>query len=195
MSAIVSMTLQQLLNCVYTQAGFSPIPEFRPFLCLQDTNSVFFQVSWQFCVHLRNLYRPWTLTKTRPRQSVSNSWGYIWRINWKKRANKQYETGKNREKQKNWKTKTPKTGKKIDDTERNRKKQEVTLRNGKKLEETGRNRNRQEETGRYGKRREETGRDGKRLEDTRRDGKTKEGTERDWKRREKTGRDRNKCAA
>ena len=46
-------------------------------------------------------------------------------MNWKKRANKQYETRRNGEKLKNWKKKTQKR-KKMDDTERSRKKQEET---------------------------------------------------------------------
>ena len=57
---------------------------------------------------------------------MPNSLSKIFRINWKKWTNKQYKTGRNGEKQKNWKKKTPKKRKKMDDTERSRKKQEET---------------------------------------------------------------------
>ena len=59
------------------------------------------------------------------------------KINWKKRANKQYETGRNGEKQNNWKKKTSKTRRNLmilKETGRNMKKREETVTNGKRRE-------------------------------------------------------------
>ena len=69
--------------------------------------------------------------------------------NWKKRG-KQDETRKNRKKQKNWREKTPKTG-------RNWMILKETARNMKKHEQAGRNRKTQEETARNSKNHLQTG--------------------------------------